>query len=796
MLLEPKDIFERLEFDKVLELLANLCLGELGRQVIAAIRPETDLDAIDRQLDEVMHYRLTLDRSDPFPITAYSDIAPDLKMLEIEDYVLSEEAFRRINIVLLFTRDIFRFFTPERQLLYPTLYHIVQPVPFDEALIKAIERVIDEDGNIRPDASPELMRIRKNIISKQRELDRVFRSIIQDSRNKGLLTDNVESIRNGRRVLSVPSEHKRKIRGIIHDESATGRTAFIEPEAIIEINNDIFDLESEERREIYRILKELSATTRPYAPVMRDYLALLVRFDVLQAKARLAVQMQALKPRLKDKPQLGFIKAYHPLLLLKNRQVSKKTVPFTLHLLHDNRLLVLSGPNAGGKSITMKSVGLMQLMVQSSLLVPAATESEFGIFHNFFADIGDQQSIEDDLSTYSSRLANMRLFLDNADKRTLVLIDEFGSGTDPKIGGAIAEAILRELNARRVSGVITTHYSNLKVFAFKTKGLVNGSMTFDKDNLSPTYELKVGRPGSSYAFEIAQKSGLDAKVIEYARRRVGEQEGAVDQLLIDLQREKQELEEQITQLADKEQKVDKLIKSYEQMSRDLEFRKKYLKLEKKEQELQQTAQGNQSLERLIREIREEKNLEKAREMAQKIREERQRLAVQVTELQQEVYSQPEAAGSKKGAIKKGDFVRMRSGSATGKVEQLTKTKAVVLMGDMRLTIKLIDLQHANEPLDINSKASVQTDTLEYAAGFQSKIDIRGMRMDEALKVVETFVDQALMTGANNLRILHGKGDGTLRKAVRMKLREYKMDMEIKHPEAAEGGDGVTLVALG
>lgn len=792
MLLEPKDLFERLEFDKVLELLTQLCLGELGREVTAAIRPETDLAAIEQKLEEVSEFRRTIDRSDPFPITAYFDIAPDLRMLDIEDYVLSEEAFRRVNIVLLFTRDIFRFFNPERRLLYPALYEIVRPIPFDDGLIKAIEKVIDEDGNIRPDASPELMRIRKNILSKQGELDRVFRRIIQEARNNGWLSDNVESVRNGRRVLSVPSEHKRKIRGIIHDESATGRTAFIEPEPIIEINNDIFDLESEERREIYRILKELSATLRPYSPPMRDYLHLLVRFDVLQAKARLAVQMHGLKPRVADKAQLGFIKSYHPLLLVKNKQLNRKTVPFTLHLHHENRLLLLSGPNAGGKSITMKSVGLMQLMVQCGLLVPAATESEFGIFHKFFADIGDQQSIEDDLSTYSSRLANMRVFLENADRRTLVLIDEFGSGTDPKIGGAIAEAILRELNHRKVAGVITTHYSNLKIFAFKTKGLVNGSMTFDKDSLSPTYELKIGRPGSSYAFEIAQKSGLDAKVLEYARRRVGEQEGAVDQLLIDLQREKQELEEQITQLALKEQKADKLIKSYEQMYRDLEFRKKRLKLETKEQELQQTAQGNRAVEHLIREIREEKNLEKAREMAQKLREERQKLAQQVTVLQEEVYQQPEI---KKSPIRKGDFVRLRTGSAIGRVEQVSKQKAVVLMGDMRLTIKLLDLQHSNEPLEINSRASVQTDTIDQSAGFQSKIDIRGMRMDEAMRVVEAFVDQAIMIGANNLRILHGKGDGTLRKAVRMKLREYHFPMDIKHPESSEGGDGVTLVTL-
>lgn len=792
MQFEPKDLFERLEFDKIIDLLQSLCLGELGRQEASAILPETQLASIERKLEEAREFRMTFDRFDPFPITAYFDIEPDLRLLSIEDYVLSEEAFRRIHIVLRFTKEIFRYFSPERRLLYPTLYEIVRSHTFEEDLIKQIEGIIDEDGNIRPNASPELMRIRKAIISKQGELDRAFRRIIQEARQQGWLSDNVESVRNGRRVLSVPSEHKRKIRGIIHDESATGRTAFIEPEPIIEINNDIFDLEQDERREIYRILKELSAALRPFVEPIRGYLALLVHFDVLQAKARMAVQMDGLKPRVVDKPQLGFIKCSHPLLLLRNRSSGRKTIPFSLHLQHDNRLLLLSGPNAGGKSITMKSVGLLQLMVQSGLLVPAAVESEFGIFHRFFADIGDQQSIEDDLSTYSSRLANMKVFLDHADRRTLVLIDEFGSGTDPKIGGAIAEAILRELNFKKICGIITTHFSNLKIFAFKTKGIVNASMHFDKDHLRPTYELKVGRPGSSYAFEIAQKSGLDTKVIEYARKRTGEQEGAVDQLLIDLQREKQELEEQIAQLALKEQKADKLIKSYEQMFKDLEFRKKRLKLETKEKELQQTAHTNRDVEQLMREIKEEKNLEKARQLAEKLREERQRIAAQVTVLEEEVFIQPETG---KKEFKKGDFVRLRTGSATGSIEQVSKTKAVVLMGDMRLTIRLIDLQHANEPLNINSRASVQTDTLDKAAGFQSRIDIRGMRMDEAMKVVEAFVDQALMIGAQQLRILHGKGDGTLRKAVRMKLREYQFPMEIKHPAPADGGDGVTLVGL-
>ncbi len=791
MLLEPKDLYERLEFDKVLELLEQECLGELGREAVQAIRPDTRRGSIEQRLLEVHDFKLTLDKGDIFPITEYFDIAEDLYYLRIEDYVLGEESFKRLAIVLRFVRDIFWYFNPTRREVYPHLYRIIQPVVFEDFLIKAIEKVIDEQGNIRPDASPELLRIRKQMQEKQKELDKRFRILINEFKTKGWVTDSVESVRNGRRVLTVPSEHKRKVRGIIHDESTTGKTAFIEPEGIIEVNNDIFDLETEERREIYRILKELSATVRPFADPIQTYMDLLVRFDLIRAKAKIAQRMDARMPQLSDKPNFGFKTAYHPLLLLKNKQLDRKTVPFDLVLMGNNRILMLSGPNAGGKSITLKSVGLLQLMVQSGMLVPADELSEFGIFHHIFADIGDQQSLEDDLSTYSSHLSNMRRFVENADNKTLILFDEFGAGTDPKMGGAIAEAILNELNRKNVFGVITTHYSNLKIYAFKTKGLVNGSMWFDKDNLSPTYEFKVGRPGSSYAFEIAQKTGLQKKILEYARHRTGKNEQAVDQLLIDLQREKQELEDKLARLSEREQQLEKLIKNYDQLHRDLEFRRKKLKLELKEKELQQIAQENKELERLMREIKEEKNLEKAKELAAKVREERKQKAEEVATIVEEVYQEPEKA-SKKDPIKEGDFVRLITGSATGRVEAVDKKQAVVLIGDMRMTVKLRDLEHAKEPLDVNAARSVQTD-VSHASTFLPRLDIRGLRPEEALKVLEDFFDQALMTNSNHLRILHGKGSGALRNTVRSKLREYNVPMHISHPHPEFGGDGVTLV---
>lgn len=798
MQLEPSDLYEKLEFDKILELLEQECVGDLGKERVREIRPDTDLKEITARLKEVKAFSLILARGDSFPIQTYYDIKEELRMLEVEGYVLPIEGLQKINLTLCILRDILKFFNAERQEAYPQLYRIIQTITFDGELITAIEKIIDEEGNIKPDASEELLRIYTRTQSKKRELEKQFRFLINQYRKNGWLTDNVESFRNGRRVLSVPSEHKRRIRGIIHDESTTGKTAFIEPEGVIDINNDIFDLETQYKREIYRLLKELSATLRPYIHFFHEYQRLLVRFDLIQGKGRLAMKMKADMPKIHGRPNLGVMKGYHPLLLLKNQAISKKTIPFTLSLIGKNRLLVLSGPNAGGKSITMKSVGLLQLMLQAGMLLPVDPESEMGIFKKIFADIGDQQSLEDDLSTYSSRLANARSFLEKADDKTLILIDEFGSGTDPKIGGAIAEAVLRELNFKEVHGVITTHYSNLKIFAFKTRGIVNGCMLFDNNNLSPTYELKVGRPGSSYAFEIAQKSGLPGKVLKYARHKIGKNEKAVDELLVDLQREKKELEDQLETLTNKQSSLERLIRSYDQMSRDLDYRKKKLKLETKEQELQQVAQNNKEIQRVIREIREKQNLEKAKKIAAEAKEERKQIAEEVNDLREKIYYQPEIKPTavEEKPIQVGDFVKLRTGGATGKVESMDKKKAVVWVGDLKMTIKLRDLQLAKEPLEIRSTKSIHTGQISNASGFQSKIDIRGMRMEEAMKMVEDFVDRALIANSSNLRIVHGKGNGVLRKVVRQKLREYyNVEMNIRHPEAELGGDGVTLIEI-
>jgi DNA mismatch repair protein MutS2 len=792
MKFSPNDLFVKLEFDKIKELILKECLGQPAVDLAAGIEPIDEVKKIDLLLSETIEFKHTFIENHPFPISPYQSIQEELRYLEIQDYVLPVEDVLNIYRLLLITSAIFTFFTAERIQLFPLLYSKINGITFDKQLLKEIERVIDEEGNVRPEASPELLKLRKSKNAKLRELDKKFNLLLIEFRNKGYLTDSAETFRNGRRVLSVPVEHKRKIKGIIHDESTTGKTAFIEPEGVISINNDIFDIEIEERKEIFRILKVLSGRLRPYIPFMRNYEFIVVQMDFLRAKARLALITDAKRPKLTNKPQIDILNGFHPLLRIKNNALGKETVPFDLFLKENNRILVLSGPNAGGKSITMKSIGLMQLMVQSGIPVPVDENSEFGVFNEIFADIGDQQSIEDDLSTYSSRLRNMKHFLDHSSAKSLVLIDEFGSGTDPKIGGAIAEAILHQFNQLNVFGIITTHYSNLKMYAFKNQGLVNGAMSFNKENLSPSFRLKVGKPGSSYAFEIAHKSGLGLNVIDYARKKTGDEVKAVDDLLMDLEADQKLLREKLEDIHEKEKNLINLIKNYEQLHKDLDLRRKKFKIDSKAQELLNLDQKNKDLDRLVRKIKEEKNIELAKLESEKVRETKKQVSEEIKVLQEEIYQSDAHVDN---GFQKGSTVKLRFSEAIGIIETINKDKAVIQMGDLRFTAEIRDLVHAGQPLEINRKRSIATDIYRPMNDVEFKLDIRGMRLEEAVQLVEAFLDKALLAGNEMVQIIHGKGTGVLRNAVKKKLREYPNDMTISYASPEQGGDGVTNVVF-
>lgn len=795
----PNDLYEKLEFDKILRLVEGYCYGASGKSYFENLQVSTDSVQIERWLQEVTEYCKTYEHNHNFPISRYGTIEEDLKMLAIEDFVLSIESLRNVSKILLLTHQIYDFFYKRKSTknLYPSLFDIVSTLQLDKALLDEIHRVIDDEGEIRSDASPELMRIARMQGSKRQELDGKFRQITVHYQGKGWLSDYVESFRNGRRVLAVPAEHKRQVRGIIHDESSTGKTVFIEPEGVIDINNDIYELERAYKREIYNLLKSLSALLRPFIYQLASFEQIIIRFDCIQAKAQLAQLLQAEKPVLLAKPHFKMRNIKHPLLYLKNQQAGEPTVPFHLQLKEDTRILVLSGPNAGGKSVCMKAVGLIQLMVQAGMLLPINEGGEVGVFKKIFADIGDQQSLEDELSTYSSRLQNAKHFMKYSDEDTLVLIDEFGSGTDPKMGGAIAEAILRDLNRRKVYGVITTHYSNLKVFAFDNKGLVNGSMIFDKDTLSPTYRMRVGKPGSSYAFEIATKSGLPNNVIDYARKRVGKQEHTYDNMLVDLQKERQKTLEAREDLLTQQQKLNQLIKNYEYAFRELEFGRKKLKLEKKEQELVDLQQNQKELQRLMREIRAEKDNSKKEQQAQHLfdrtKESRKKVTEKVHNIKEKIYERYELLDDEEIIV--GSHVKLRVGGGTGIVTEIKKKEALVEMGNISLMIKIRDLQAIKNPIVTHQTAVVKTSTLKSYAQFETRIDIRGMRYEDALERIQEFVDSALMASVPEITIVHGKGSGALRKVVQKKLKEYQNIHRVYHPEQRQGGNGVTIIEL-
>jgi len=787
----PKDIFEKVEFDKVLQLVEQALLGEKAIEYLHKEEFLTQIEQIQQKLDEVDQWSNAIADGNPIPLETYESVESDIPLLKKEGYVLSVEAIRRIYRLIHLAKVLIEFFVDQtRRKAYPLIHQIYSAIEIDPNLLKEIDSVLDDQGEVRPDASPELLKIHKAIRSKERELDSVFSQSLKQYGGEGMLADTNESMRNGRRVLTVSAEYKRRIEGVIHDESATGKTVYIEPAEVMPINNAIFNLYTDRKKEVYKVLKELCAQIRPYAEELTIIESVLIKMDLIRAKSRVAAIMDAEKPTLVDKPYFGFKQAYNPLLLLKNNAINKETVPFDLELHPPNRILVLSGPNAGGKSVTMKSVGLLQMMVQFGMLIPADQNSKVGIFKSIFTDIGDQQSLEDDLSTYSSRLKNMKYFLEHTDRDTLVLIDEFGSGTDPKIGGAIAEAILRQLNYQKAYGVITTHYSNLKYYAFKTKGVVNGSMEFDKAELAPTYQLIVGKPGSSFAFEIAQKSGLDKKVLNYARHKTGKNEKAIDELLTNLQAEKKEVEERMDTLLSKEDQLDKMMKSYNELYKELEFRRKKLKLQQKEAKLVGVSNENRELENAIREIKEAKNLEKAKRVAKQHREERKKLQTEVEELQDEVYYGDDAKVDKE--LKEGSYVRMRSGGGTGQIVALHKNKATVQMGFLNMEVPLGELLPSGAPIEYRSK-SVNTDGVVKSSNFESKLDIRGYSKADAEAYVQEFLDKAIIHNAAQLKIVHGKGSGVLKKVVLKLLQDYRDVREYWHPEDEMGGDGVTYV---
>lgn len=794
MHLYPDDILTKLDFDNITNTLAGFCKGDLARKRCHSMKFFTQKDRVDRLLEEVDECQMAIVQKSNLPLFEYFDISDDLFLLKKENYVLEVQSIANIIDQVRMINELVQYAKVEQfDDEFPNIAAIIAQVEFEPLLIKRFDEIFDIDNTIKPTASPALMTILKKIDRKEKEILKQFEAVASKYAKEGLLTDNVESYRNGRRVLSVNATNKRKIDGIIHDESKSGHTVFIEPQQLTVLHNDLYDFESEKRQEIYRILKELCAFLRPFAPTFDLWQKIIVRLDFIQAKAKLAILMNGAKPKINNEGQFFLKEAYNPYLILVNATTDKETVPFNMGLDRDTRFLIISGPNAGGKSVTMKAVGIIILMVQCGLLPPVDPDSSIGLPRKLMCDIGDQQSIEDDLSTYSSRLKNMLKFIKDGDKNTFVLIDEFGSGTDPQDGGALAEAILHRLHQKKVQGVITTHYSNIKLYSYNTKGMANAAMIFDQKKLAPTYKMLQGKPGSSFAFEIANKIGLPKDIVNYARKKSGKHSKAIDELLSDLQHDRKELEQKLKKAEEEKRNLQKLLSQYEVLHSEFEVNKRKLKVQIKEHNYKKLDDENRELQSLVKELRKEKDLERAEKKLKKVKAEKAKVADEIKVIEDQLHKIKDVDYSE---MEVGDWIKLKSGGLLGKILDISNKRFYVQVGDMTIQAKPSDIIPSKYvPIETKQTKAVKTDLVANVDKIESKLDIRGYRKSEAEEFIREFMDQAFLSNFDILTVVHGKGSGVLKKTLLQKLKEYDGVKRYYHPEDEFGGDGVTLIEI-
>ncbi|HEY8401581.1 MAG TPA: Smr/MutS family protein, partial [Cytophagaceae bacterium] len=764
----PKNLEQKLGFDQIRELLKQECQGPLGQAYIDKMRFCNDWELILKLINQTAEFQKLINQGEVFPSGNFIDANPYLNKIKPEGAFLSPEEFRELKVSLFTITACLEFIDKKTDAEIPYLKELRKEVELDGGIYRAVDTIIDDRGQIRDDASIELREIRKRLLGEQARIRKELDKILKHLQKEGFTDqDTAITIRGGRMVVPVFAEHKRKVKGFVHDESATGQTVFIEPAEVLEINNEIKELEYQERREIIRILTKLTDYIRPFIPELRRAYTFSGLIDFIRAKAKFANQIEALKPTVEKKQVIKWIRAKHPLLYLSHKKQDKPIVPQSIHLDHQKRILVISGPNAGGKSVCLKTVGLIQYMFQCGLLVPVDEGSTLGFFDDLFIDIGDEQSLENDLSTYSSHLTNMRHFLNFAGKRSLILIDEFGTGTDPQFGGAIAEAVLDGLNKLRTFGVVTTHYSNLKTYAENTEGVINGAMRFDVQKLEPLYELEIGKPGSSFAFEIATKIGLPKDIIQASKDKLGTSQVSFDKMLRDLEVEKNKVREQSRRLQSKEQKLENTLNQYRELKDYLEQNKKKLLNDAKKEAKQLLLDTNQKIEATIREIKESQ-ADKAK--TRQLREELERLKEKIKPESEVLEDTPdvEVVG---GEIKEGDLVRIKDSGAVGEVVAIKAKDAEIMIGDLKSNIKLSRLEKITrkdfrKQVLSNSSSFKGLDLNEKIAAFSPNLDLRGKRGEEALFEVDSLIDSAIIFGAKELRIVHGKGDGILRTLIR------------------------------
>ncbi len=797
MLFYPENLEEKLEIDQVRLILKRYCKSQLAQERVDKAQPVVKFNQLQVYLDQTREMHKAISGGASLPGGQFEDIFPLLKRVKTGGTYLDASDFSILKSALETLYNWSQFLKKQNE-DFPTLSRLTHGFIADLELVKEIDARIDERGEVRDNASEELSEIRNRIGKAERQVRKTIQKILEKSKkDESTEDDGAVTIRSGRLVIPVKSEYKRKLPGFVHDESSTGQTVFMEPTEVLDLNNEVRELQYRERREIIRILTALADQIRSHLPDLQKGAEFLVKMDFVHAKARFAIDFEALIPVVADQPEIQIKEGRHPLLWKKHQEQKRNVVPLNISLTRNERVMVISGPNAGGKSVSLKTVGMLQYMVQCGFPIPVHEESKMGFFRNYFADIGDSQSLENDLSTYSSHLTAMRYFTDFADKRTLVLIDEFGTGTEPQFGAAIAESILQNLARTGCFGVITTHYGNLKDFADKTEGLQNAAMRYDTEKLEPLFELEQGKPGSSFAFEIAQKMGLNKAILKEAKKIVGFDQVNYDRMLGKLDSEKAKFEKANRQLKGEKDELTGLRDDYEALRSQLDADRKKILKEAKQEALQLIAAANKQIERTIREIKEAKaDKERTKVTRQSLEDYSSKIEEQVKKVPKKKVSKPKVT-VEQGPIQGGDKVRLKDQGTIGDVVSVKGKQAEVIFGSLKSFVTLSKLEKiSNRKAKTQQKATISNLNWDQKLiSFSSELDVRGKRAEEVLPMVDRIVDDAIMLGAKQLRILHGKGHGILKDVIRNHLKGDRNILGMEDEHADRGGAGITIVTL-
>jgi len=821
-LIYPSTFEEKVGFDRIRQLTERFCATEQAKEKLRSVKFTTSYSWVEEEVCLVEELRQILLMEEGFPQSGYVDVNQLLKKLSVVGTFLDTNELLLLRSALDVVNSILNFLRKTEEDKYPRFRSISNGISAFPSVVASIDAIIDRFGRVKDNASPKLLEIRREIAAKESQISRRMASILKVAQTEGFVEEDAQiAIREGRPVIPVSASNKRKIKGFVHDESATGKTFYIEPIEVVDLNNEIKELYYDERREVVAILTKFADTLRPLLPDLLGAVDYMATVDFVKAKAKVALEVDAVKPILVDYPHIAWRNAKHPILMLTLKKEGKQVVPLNIELSKESHLLLISGPNAGGKSVCLTTVGLLQYMLQCGFLVPMSEISEMGIFESLLIDIGDEQSLENDLSTYSSHLLNMKIFLKTINERSAILIDEFGSGTEPTVGGAIAESLLAQFLERKTFGVITTHFSNLKYFAAEAKGIANGAMMFDVQKIQPMFKLEMGKPGSSFAFEIARKIGLPESVLTSAAEKVGDGYVSMERQLRQIARDKSYWESKREKVKKNEKRLEELVAKYEkELSEVKELRKEVIDNARQEAKLL-VANANKSIERTIREIKESNaDKERTKQVRKLLEEDKQHLEAgsasedeRILRKMDQLRQRQEKKQTKRDApqqdapkrterpLEVGDKVRLKGQDAVGEITQLSGSSATVAFGHLYTSVKIDKLERATNAeyqQKIRQERSVSSTVVEMSTrrnNFKSNVDLRGMRADEALEVVRDLVDEAIMLSISDLRILHGKGNGILKQLIRDYLRTVDLVKQVSDEREELGGAGITIVKL-